>query len=113
MTIALCTFAAAALLALLVYTVVRVVRGVIRIFMDFSDLAGVTAKLDSVQATRQLERPTPGVALPWRVVKHDFDVRMQHRSQLAGARRDARLARARNLVTADLRTLPAFPPPRG
>ena len=113
MTVAIWVGACIALVAILVYTVVRVVRGVIRLFLDFSDLASVTAKLDSVQATRALERPVVSVARPWRSVKNDFDARMQLRSDRAGARHDARLARARALVSADLRELPVFPAPRG
>ena len=105
--------ASIALVAVIVYTVVRVVRGAIRILTDFSDLAGVTAQLDSVQATRDLERPVVAVARPWRVVKNDFDDRMHHRRLRKDARRDARLARAQALVTADLRDLPAFPASRG
>ena len=105
--------ASIALVALLVFTAVRLVRGTIRIFMDFSDLASVTAKLDSVQATRELERPTSSVLRPWRSVKADFDEWMHHRSLRRDARRESRLARARALVSADLRTLPAFPAPRG
>jgi len=113
MTTAIWISASVALLALLVFTAVRLVRGVIRIFMDFSDLASVTAKLDSVQATRDLERPTSSVVRPWRSVKADFDEWMHHRSLRRDARRESRLARARALVSADLRDLPAFPAPRG
>ena len=113
MTTAIWVVASIALVVVIVYTVVRVVRGVIRIFTDFSDLAGVTAKLDSVQATRDLERPTVSVVRPWRTVKDDFDDRMHHRRRLTDDRRDARLAQARALVTADLRDLPAFPASRG
>ena len=113
MTAAIWIVASITLVAVIVYTVVRVVRGVIRIFTDFSDLAGVTATLDWVQATRDLERPTVSVVRPWRAVKDDFDDRMHHRRLRKDDRRDARLARARALLTADLRDLPAFPASRG
>jgi hypothetical protein len=112
-TTAIWIVASIALVAVIVYTVVRVVRGLIRLFLDFSDLAGVTARLDSVQATRDLARPEVAVARPWRAVKNDFDDRMHDRRLRKDARLDARLARARSLVSADLRDLPAFPAPRG
>ena len=63
-TAAIWIIASVALVALLAYTGYRLVRGVLRILVDLSDLATTTAKLDNVQATRELDRPQPAAIWP-------------------------------------------------
>ena len=107
MTAAIWIISSVALVALLVYTVVRVIRGSIRIFVDFSELADTTAQLDNVQATRDLERPTQSVLLPYKDVRQAHREHSTARAQRKADRRAARHARARALTRAEASTLKA------
>jgi len=107
MTTAIWIISSVALVALLGYTIVRVVRGSLRILLDFSELADTTAQLDNVQATRELERPTQSVLLPYKDVRQAHHEHSTARAQRKADRRAARHARANALTRAEASTLKA------
>ena len=100
-TAAIWITASVALVALLVYTGYRLVRGALRILVDLSDLAATTARLDSVQATRELERPHPSVLWPRGRAHEAWSTRSAFIHTKREARRRSRIARGRMITTVD------------
>jgi len=100
-TAAIWIIASVALVALLAYTGYRLVRGVLRILVDLSDLATTTAKLDNVQATRELERPQPAAIWPRGRAREAWSSRSAFIRTKREARRRSRIARGRMITTVD------------
>jgi hypothetical protein len=89
------------LVVVLAVCIVRLVRSFIRMAVATSDLLGTSAILDSVEATRDLDRPVVAVLQELEHIRAHFEERMTRRANRKRSRAEARLLRAKVITNVD------------
>ena len=91
-----------ALVVMLVLFAIALFRKLLAVVQAFSDLVGTTARLDGVHRAEPEARPEPAVLAGRAAASSRWSVVSQRRRDRRDQRHEARLARGRALVRADV-----------